>query len=301
MGEAARKKKLAREKAAAINAAKTPEGMAKERQLYAEGWANGHAAQFEGAGAYAWMAEHVHGFNRILEIGTGDGRGTIALLRAGHSVVSVDENTACLERAVTTIRDAGFECQTLWRGKVSGAADGYSISYDDISLMPQQSSRAILIEGDTLTDDGLLSWLHSIEPFDAVACWLIGSHRARQLNVALPKEDAGSYRLRVQNALHLLSDRVLRPGGVLHIVDRRIVPARREDYELALTDMVRAHADQASQSSLIVDQNVTVRRYEPASENFVRMGLTPGVSGYTPPSDGEGLFSIIARKPPEIR
>lgn len=294
MGEASRKKRLEREKRNAMEFAKTPAGLAYERELYSQGWSH-DSGRFEEAGDYDWMASQVAGHERILEIGTGNGGGTLALLKGGHTVVSIDENTACLQRAESKINAAGFQFQLELRGTISAVEDGYAIQYTPIPSV-MTSNQLMLIEGDTLNDPCLNEWLEAGEPFDAIVCWLIGSHRARQLNTSLTKDDAGTYRLRVQNALYLLADRILRPGGLLHTVDRRNIPVSNTDYEIAIADLHRSHSEQAEDTSLQVDANITHRPYAPAKAPGVPMGLTPGLSGYTPKSEAIGLFSVIARK-----
>ena len=66
------------------------------RLLYARNWSGGNAAQFEAGGGHTWMAEQVPEGSLVFELGTGDGRGTVALLRRGCTVISIDENPQCL-------------------------------------------------------------------------------------------------------------------------------------------------------------------------------------------------------------
>ncbi|WNG45896.1 class I SAM-dependent methyltransferase [Archangium minus] len=297
MGKQSRKKKLERERKQAIEAAKTLPGLTHERELYAKSWSQHDAAKFAQDAHYAWMASFTAGYDRILEIGTGDGRGTIELLRAGHSVVSIDENPACLHIAQRKIEAAGFAVAVEQRETLQQGNDGYAITYKPpTSNMPV--SGALLLEGDLLNDPSLLAWLKGLPRFDAVVCWLMGSHRARPFNTALEPLPAGAYRLRVQNQVYRLADTVLRTGGILHIVDRAEISSSEKMAELLRLDTQKAHEEQASAfSSLRVDPRIEARPYEPPEKPGVLMGMTPGLSGRIPMSDKTGLVSIISRKP----
>jgi hypothetical protein len=60
------------------------------RETYAKNWSEGHATPFTTDGHFQWMADFVKGRFLVLEIGTGDGAGTLALCANGSTVVSVD-------------------------------------------------------------------------------------------------------------------------------------------------------------------------------------------------------------------
>ena len=75
---------------------------------------------------------------------------------------------------------------------------------------------ALLMDGDIQNNSKLLSWLRENGPFDAVTCWLIGTHHARTYNEvfdAINVSDVLEYRLSVQNRVYELADQILRAGG----------------------------------------------------------------------------------------
>ena len=86
----------------------TPKILDIDRQAYAQQWSTGNAAQLEHGGHYAWMAGFLDDYHKVLEIGTGDGRGTLALLKQGHIVVGVDENPRCLKLAADRLKEGGY-------------------------------------------------------------------------------------------------------------------------------------------------------------------------------------------------
>ena len=277
-------------------AAKTPEGLAAERERYAKMWSAVDAASFETQGLYDWMASHVYGHSSVFEVGVGDGSGTAALLRAGHVVVGVDENPSCLRMARARLTAAGHAVEVVERGAVQPGVQCYSVSYAPI-VKPMPGTGALLVEGDTLNDPGLFTWLATIPPFDAVVCWLLGSHRARTFNSALEPDEACEYRLRVQNSVYVFSERILRSGGVLNVVDRSMLPTTPEWIEAVRQDNYGAHKEQASPTSLVVDPHIDSKRYVPPPSVGIQMGVTRGASGIVIPNAVPGLSSVVALKP----
>lgn len=271
-----------------------------ERKKYSESWSSVNSDKFERDGHYDWMASLIGGLERVLEIGTGDGRGTCALLKAGHCVVSIDENPMCLTSAEERIRSAGFKVAYKKREQVRQRGDGYEVSYAPLSeVVPLVTGSALLIEGDVLNDPALLAWLHEQPRFDAVVCWLMGTHQARPFDAALKPlhiQDARGYRLLVQNKVYVLADMVLRSGGVLQVVDRGESLANANN--LVRADRLASHQEQASVTSLQVDPNIVDRPYEePAAAGGIRMGVSLPTSGRVPDMEKKTLASIISRKP----
>jgi hypothetical protein len=200
------------------------------RQEYADAWKM-TAAALEGGGHYAWLADLLGGTagalargKRVLEIGTGGGEGLSILLERGWRAVSVDENVACL-------RAAHARCggTVLFRGSPREAAEGaYAIAYGGGA--PIGEAAAVLVEGDVIGDDELRAALIAAGPFDAVTCWLLDTHGARLRDErvrAIGMRTTEEYRIGVQRLVYRLADRVLRAGGILHVVDRAPLPDQR--------------------------------------------------------------------------
>jgi SAM-dependent methyltransferase len=193
----------------------------RRRREYAEGWKM-TAGALEAGGHYAWMADLLGGATsaqgkRLLEIGTGTGEGTRALLDRGWRVVSIDENVVCL-------RAAHDRCggSVLFRGSPREAAEGgYEVAYS--GGIPAGEAPVVFMEGDAIGDDELTAALLAAGPFDAVTCWLLDAHaaRLRESKVrAIGIRTADEYRIGVERLVYRLADKVLREGGVLHVVDR---------------------------------------------------------------------------------
>jgi hypothetical protein len=88
------------------------------------------------------------------------------------------------------------------------------------------------------------------EPIDAVTCWLLDLRAARPEVVeklrAMGLRTPEEHRLAVQTLVYRLADRVLRPGGVLQIVDRTDEPFG----ESLAAGMVRLQRAQSRGTSL---------------------------------------------------
>ena len=84
----------------------------------------------------------------------------------------------------------------------------------------------------------------------------------------------------------------LRPGGVLQVGDR----GQTLDTPLLRDDTLRAHADQASVTSLRV-QGLTYRPYDLPDQRRTPMVFTPGQAGLIPTSFKAAIISVLSEKP----
>jgi SAM-dependent methyltransferase len=261
------------------------------RENYADRWAV-NAGSFEQDGHYEWMASFVKSERLVLEVGTGDGRSTLALIRDGHSVVGVDENTVCLDRAEARLKAAGVRVVRERRERVRATGgSGYALSYPRPVNKPEPGT-ALLLEADFASDATLEEWLAEVGPFDAVVCWCIGTHGAREHNDAVGSMDDKSYRLKIQNRVYEVADRILKPGGVLQTVDRAGVVSAE-----MFPKMLGAHEAQASVTSLKIEPRVAVRPYKAVDNGGCQMVFVVGPDGKVPDFSEANFTSILARKP----
>ncbi|OEF00228.1 class I SAM-dependent methyltransferase [Vibrio crassostreae] len=238
------------------------------RQKYITNWENGNAKAFEQDGCYQWMASFVEGYNQILEVGTGDGRGTLELLKRGHKVISIDENPLCLESARTRLSTQGYNVSIVKRESISVSAismEKCKFSYSDIDFELDETVDVYLIESDILNDALLEKWLSNIK-LDAVICWLMGTNNVRAFNDVIDPElfkTQFHYRVLVQNAVYDLSDKILRDQGILQVVDR--------GFELSENDneaLIQHHKEQAETTSLKVQELVHTLPYKEPDNGF---------------------------------
>lgn len=207
----------------------------------------------------------------------------------------MDENPACLAATQECLAKGGVESVLERRGTACGAVDRYRIDYRRPSVTPF-AKPVTLVEGDVLGDVSLSDWLVEVGPFDAVACWLVGTHEARGTNTAMTPfgfENARDYRLKVENLVYELADRVLRPGGVLHVVGRGEYPTTDAIRE----DALQGHRAQASVTRLAVE-SLDCREYaDDPAEGGVEMTLTVPLSGRRPRMERTAFYSVVSRKP----
>jgi SAM-dependent methyltransferase len=261
---------------------------------YATNWQH-HSDQFRLGGHYQWMAGFLKNRERILEIGTGDGSGTVALFQNGSTVLSIDHNPKCHDIAEASFAAAGIAARREQRGKIQTAEAGFRIKY----AAPQSTlmqGEVLLLEGDVANDDEavLEEWLLDLPPFDAVACWNIGTYSVLVDSYGTPPQ----YRLRVQNVVYEIANRVLRPGGVLHIVDRGPAPSETQK-DTFIDGLLDCHLDQASVTSLTIERkSIVSRQFLLASDESEITMKQKSDSGEFERSNSEMVFwSILATKP----
>lgn len=296
MGKKSRQKKEAREKKeqerrTALRAMSAQ--IESIREKYANDWSDGHAARFSAAGHYQWMADFVAGRELVLEVGTGDGSGTIALLAKGaRTVVSIESNPQCLDRAYQKLTQGGIPVTREHRGVLTvNQANVAQIRWDRVnSSIPERG--VLLLGGDMLADTELKSWLIQQTKFDAVVCWNIGASAVE--NTAA--ENEGDYRLRVQNKVYDLADQILKPGGILHIVDRGRDSSAGPEQELREA-WIGGHQEQASTTSLQVSLDVQSRSYTPppAGVGVAMKALDTTKFAHDP--NKAAFWSAVATKP----
>lgn len=262
------------------------------RKGYADKWIADESA-FADGDHYIWMASLLSEYQRVLEIGVGNGSSTLALVKTGHFVIGVDENPACVKRAERRLMDSGFKVKTLFRGEIKPTPkeDTYELKYSKVTHQIAEE-QVLLIEGCVPYDERLLGWLEGQTPFDAVACWLIGTHDARHADVNVNKDNISSphlYRLSVQNPLFVRASKLLRPGGVLHIIDR----GKPDGAEQILS----ARQDQASPTPLLVESSPQIRVYQGPDSGMKMCQMFDGENIKPISTERIAFISTICRVP----
>lgn len=137
-----------------------------EKEKYAFEWDNS-AKFFYDNNRYKHLAEQIKKYNTVLEIGCGTGQSTLALLEAGHSVIAIDQNLYCIDKAKNLIKSSGYSITE---------------NIDDIS-----SQTVCFVECDITDKNFEQDILPRILP-DIVICWNVGSYWDKaKINDAVPK------------------------------------------------------------------------------------------------------------------
>ncbi|SFT72824.1 Methyltransferase domain-containing protein [Paraburkholderia aspalathi] len=220
---------------------------------------------------------------RVLEIGCGAGHSTQALLALGHKITAIEENPHCIEATRNRLEQNGYRVQVVSRGtpKALGPAQGftYETEYADIGVLANVDYT--LIEGDVLQDTKLVAWLSTQPRFDALVCWMIGTHTYRghsAVATARGITENGVHRVLVQNEVYDLAKIVLRAGGILSVADRLETPSTASVRDA----IMQHHREQASTTTLRVDR----LRHKPYAIDRVAGGITMVP---TPPTDGSAV------------
>jgi SAM-dependent methyltransferase len=269
-----------------------------EKAAYVEYWSY-NANSFALQGCYEWMAAQLDGLRpaKILDIGCGTGQGVLALhKRFDCDILAIDENLPCLRRTHRLLRQHGLNADLRSRFKYRQNPDGTHCTIIDKSPI-QTTERVSLVQADALLQDPAFeSYLRTKAPFDAVTVWLTGAYQCRNtcadldpLHIVDPQE----YRLRVQNRAYMLAPAVLRPGGVLQVIDRGEPLESAEIRE----EHLRGHRDQAELGDLKV-QGATTRPYvEHNTPKGVEMVISLGTTDRIPNLQETALVSVLSVKP----
>ena len=223
-------------------------------------------------GYYIWMANCL--FEKInpetvLDIGCGNGNGIIELLKNNNikNIISVEENEYCIDSAYEKLNEKGISVKVIKRNEFGYSKDGlFATNYTEINDF--EFAKVNIIQGDIKHDNILKEYLMRLK-FDAVTCWLIGTHESVNYNIDYIQagvNDNKTFRLAVQNCIYEFVDKILRPKGFLHIVDRGEIPHSNEIIE----QFIGCHKEQASVTNLKVDENIKYIEYEPI-DNGIRM------------------------------
>lgn len=248
-----------------------------KQKEYVRGWLNDSQYILD-KGLYEWMVSQLdYNHQRILEIGCGVGNSTLALLKSGKKLISIDENYYCIEHTRKLIGNHGFKVLTI-NDRLDRKLDGafYKTDIKDKSLPNVKTVfeefDCLLIQSDILQDPKLVEYSKECG-IESIICWLIGTHGAKSLDSNLDTwvDSPMQYRLKVQNTIYEISDEILSDGGVLNIIDRSLL-LDEED----LKNLIINHKDQASVTKLKVSDDV----------KQIEFGI--------PPSDGIGIVKQMS-------
>ncbi|HFQ5059117.1 class I SAM-dependent methyltransferase [Vibrio vulnificus] len=252
------------------------------------------AQHFEKQNYYKWMSSFLDGYDKVLEVGTGSGTGTKALIESGHKVISIDENPNCLDVAQTKLERDGFKVLRFNRETLNlDMPFSYSVQYSAIQTVDSNYD-AILLQADIANDPKLYEWLKT-QNIDAVTCWLIGSHGARSFNSYLQEngkpQTPAHYRILTQNRVYEVADEILSKGKVLHIVDRGV---ELDDFQRA--QLIQCHEDQASVTTLKVINIDSLAYEESRDSSAMSMMVTNQATGEVIEKPKLAFSSVLTQK-----
>ncbi|WP_219097858.1 bifunctional 2-polyprenyl-6-hydroxyphenol methylase/3-demethylubiquinol 3-O-methyltransferase UbiG [Pseudomonas sp. UMAB-40] len=220
---------------------------------YAANWAV-EASSFAKHGDYAWMASFLPKRQPVLEIGCGSGASTLALIQAGHPVVSVEQNEHMAEAAYDLLLSQGISVKRH--------------TLDDLTpegLATEHQAHIVL--GDVF-DVGISSRLPA-DYFNAMTCWLIGSTPAF-VNATLAEHagepenwDPADYRWLIHQRCVALSKEILKAKSSLHFVDRAGISswASKDQYRQGWAE---GYNEKLKLGGLLVTKDIMFRKFSVA-------------------------------------
>jgi SAM-dependent methyltransferase len=266
-------------------------------RTYLERW-KANAENFRSQGCYEWMASQIQPFQpkRVLDIGCGDGSGIIALssILKSPQILSLDDNRECLEHARDRCVSGGLKPDCIDRFVVSAQGQSHLISTAHSKF--RFESQITLIEGDLLWDKDLLEFILALPKFDAITVWLLGTYDIKMecSNTAHLRafSEVGKYRHLSHERMYQLAGQILKPGGLIHIVERGISIDADKLREMS----VEEHSDLSAGTGLLL-QAYAMRNYTEASgTNRVTMENRHSANSAVQSQTPLALSSIISVK-----
>jgi len=252
-------------------------GIPMTQEQYAENWKKSSSG-FQDSGDYAWMANVLDVQGTVLEIGSGTGISTTALLQADCKVVSLEVNPHMLHACERHLKAAG-----------------YRVKIGDIAQLPdyclQTDADVVLIQANVLG----LRLLDCDAGYAAVCCWLIGAapsdiaKDAGKLAEDFDGSEMPAYRQSIHRKCFEVGKRLLLANGVVHLVDRTLVV---EGYEREATQVAADIYRPLTGGEFSVSTDHL--RILPLAEDFNKSDIQ-----YVQPADGEGqprLLSVRATR-----
>jgi len=280
-------------------------GKIKEaHNIYIESWAT-NADSLNQQGCYAWLAGLLAEYSpkRMFDIGCGSGEGLLALATRfpDATILSVEENGACIEKSQKLLESHGVEVKSCLRlDRKIRQGDFHKIEPSTDRLPESLGGRVCIVESDLFSEnEAFLQWLSEIGPFDVVTVWFVGTHMMRRYCTEIRGRNissSGQYRLFVQNRVYEIADKILRGGGCLQTADRTEFPKNEELKE----DYLESHRDQASVTDLVV-KRAEYRKYREitGATNSIPMVTTPGISEEVREVEDVAVASVLSEKPME--
>ena len=147
----------------------------KSKFSYEDEW-NYTSEFYHENGYYDILSNRFENGLRILEIGCGAGYSTISLSKKAKNLISIDENSYCINSTFKRLSELKIDASKNIRGEISADNNlsSYKMNYEN--NFNNKIHKVNCIEGDVLLDNELLDFLKSGEKFDLITCWMIGAH-----------------------------------------------------------------------------------------------------------------------------
>ncbi|MGJ7544342.1 hypothetical protein [Variovorax sp. LT1R16] len=233
-----------------MNAINPNFGRAMTHEEYANEWSTS-AAHFAANGHYTWMAQQLGDAPTAIEIGCGSGASTLSLVKAGCRILCVEENAPMIDKALEYLQMSGIAAER--------------IDAREMRTIDWANGPAVRIAHINVFDPALSDCLP--RDVDALVCWLTGARpgaiaeQLGKMHVDFDGSEMPAYRLRLQAACYTLGRIVLKPGGVVHFVDR-VGMRSWSDKDAMREHLMAVHSEMAGAGYAVTKYATFLRRID---------------------------------------
>jgi hypothetical protein len=179
--------------------------METSEAYYSRTWEAASLA-YKKRGFYTWCISQIPKGEHILEIGTGIGIVTLALMEAGFTVSSLEENRLNFEKAQQRL----------------------AASRDDVNFIRAiKDARQFFGENNLIRSNFITDWSEVVNviEYDTVICWFVGVHPMAHTDAELVKlgytnKNFANYRDLIYNRIFQVISLRLVVGGVISLIER---------------------------------------------------------------------------------
>lgn len=221
-------------------------GTPMTQEEYAKGWKE-DSKYMSIDGHYNWMMEQLGTQKLVIEIGCGAGVSTLALAKKSK-VVCIESNANLVEISNSYLLSNNISSQIV-----------------ECSELADSTAQVTIVNCDFF-DKSLEKYLKSVEP-TAIVCWLIGAApETVAKNITTDKSienftvlEMRAYREKLHQRIYKLGVNLLKPQGMIHIVDRSMILSWNEK-DASRMAVVEFHSELAGADYLIEKDNACLRR-----------------------------------------
>jgi SAM-dependent methyltransferase len=224
-------------------------GIPMNSEQYADEWSK-NSSFFDANNHYNWMNESLGEAPVVLEIGCGSGYSTLSLLKANRKVLVIEINQKCVNEAIQKATAQGIKFF-----RTSSIDEAFDNLHDEVN-------KVVFLQMDFFE---FIEQVNSTIKFDAIVCWLIGAAPevvAKNLNKDFSSFEGNTmavYRIKLHKACYDLGIKVLKTGGIVHIIDRNIIRSWN-DKDWARNEAIRAYSELSGEHYDITLPNVYLRK-----------------------------------------
>jgi hypothetical protein len=174
---------------------------------YANEWGT-QSQYFHTKSYYSWMASLLERNSNIVEIGSGCGLGTLAIINAGHKVICIESNLDCVNATIKTLTSNSIKAKSV------------SSIEDAVKSFSNHETPVIMIDVLKFKDS---EWhiLVNQAKLNTIACWLFGTYPDDWVNRGF--NDPSKLREKIESTLSNILKDIFPPKSTLNVINRVVM------------------------------------------------------------------------------